>query len=530
MKNLKIYILALGAFSLTACSDSFLDSEPITTITDVNFYKTTADANKALIGCYDGLQRVWNDGVAMPILGEICSDNSFGGTGNADGLGYQAIEEFDISRSPSDVDLFNGNWKSYYKAIYRCNMLLGKLDQIDWKGDTQARTNTEAEARFIRGFLYFDMVRMWGNIPLVTVPTSENVPQSNPDEVYKVIAQDLKFAADSMTSVPYTAAWAAANDGRVTKWAAKSLLARVFMFYTGYYEKTDLVGLVTKAQALSGLEDVITGSGHGLLTDYANLWSAASLLNYAGEGNIETVYSIKYNYTSDYNGNGDGNQWMVMLGFRNVTAYPYSKGWGASTVDPKLWNEFSNTDTRKVASIISIVDEKMTPNLADSREYTGYIGKKYSPISNKAGKDTCEVLGGVNFQIGQFEDYVSIRYADVLLMAAELGSANAQDYFDQVRQRAYKANFAALTVSKDNILKERQLEFSGEGLRYWDILRQGVNTAASIVNETTTVLNGGEVATKVIKGDRLKITKGLQQIPNTQITLSNNVLVQNPGW
>ncbi|HEX7410703.1 MAG TPA: RagB/SusD family nutrient uptake outer membrane protein, partial [Bacteroidales bacterium] len=123
-----------------------------------------------------------------------------------------------------------------------------------------------------------------------------------------------------------------------------------------------------------------------------------------------------------------------------------------------------------------------------------------------------------------------IRYADVLLMAAELGSANAQSYFDQVRQRAYKDNFSALTVSKDNILKERRLEFSGEGIRYWDMLRQGITTAASIVNETATVLNGGEPATKIVKGDRLITTKGLQQIPKTQITLSNNVLVQNPGW
>lgn len=530
MKNIKIYILALGFFSLTACSKSFLDSEPITTITDVNFYKTTADANKALIGCYDGLQGVWSSGVALPVLAEIASDNCFGGTGNADGLGYQAIEEFDISRSTSDVDLFNGNWISYYKAIYRCNMLISKLDQIDWKGDATARLNTEAEARFLRGYMYFDMVRLWGNIPLITVPTSANVPQSNPDSVYTVIANDLKFAAANMNSAPYTAAWAAKNDGRVTKWAAKSLLARVFLYYTGYYEKADLVGKVSKAEALAGLEDVITQSGHSLLTDYPNLWPAASLTNYAGEGNKETIFSVKYNYTSDYNGNGDGNMWMVMLGLRNVTAYPYSKGWGACTVDPKLWNAFSPDDTRKVASIISIVDEKITPNITDQREYTGYIGKKYTPISNAAGKDLSEVLGAVNFQIGQYEDYVSIRYADVLLMASELESAHAQDYFDQVRQRAYKTKFVALAVSKDNILTERRLEFSGEGIRYWDILRQGITTAASIVNETATVLNGGITTTKIIKGDRLIITKGLQQIPKTQITLSNKVLVQNPGW
>jgi len=527
MKNLKIYILALGALSLTACSDTFLDSEPITTITDVNFYKTPADANKALIGCYDGLQRL--DGVAMPILSEICSDNSFGGTGNGDGLGYQAIEEFDKSRSPLDKDLFNSNWITYYKAIYRCNMLLSKLDQIDWKGDTEARVNTEAEAKFLRAYLYFDMARIWGSIPLITVATAENVPQSTPEEVYKVIAQDLKFAADSMISAPYTVGWAAANDGRVTKWAAKSLLARVYMFYTGYYEKTDLAGVVTKTQALAGLEDVITGSGYELLTNYANLWSPASLKDYAGEGNKETIFAIKYNYTSDYTGISDGNNWMVMMGFRNVTKYPYSKGWGACTIDPNLWAAFSANDTRKIASIISIVDENMTPDLADQREYTGYISKKYSPMSNKAGnKDTCEVLGAVNFQIGQYRDYVSIRYADVLLMAAELGSTNALTYLNAVRTRAGLT--AETAVTKDIILTERRLEFSGEGIRYWDMLRQGINTAASILDETATVTNGGVSTTKIISGAKFKITKGMQQIPSTQISLSKNVLVQNPGW
>jgi hypothetical protein len=374
------------------------------------------------------------------------------------------------------------------------------------------------------------MARIWGSVPLITVPTSENVPQSSPDSIYTIIAKDLKFAADNMTSDANSVTWSATNDGRVTKWAAKSLLARVYLFYTGYYEKPDLAGVVTKSQALAGLEDVITGGGYQLLSDYANLWPAASLTNYAGEGNKETVFAIKYNYTSDWSGNSDGNSWMVMFGLRNVTQYPYSKGWGACTVDPELWNAFDTDDTRRVASIISIEDEGLEPDKNDQREYTGYIGKKYSPLSDEAGKDLSEVLGGVSFMISQYEDYVSIRYADVLLMAAELGSANAQSYFDQVRQRAFKDKFVALPVTKENILNDRRLEFSGEGIRYWDVLRQGINTAAGIVNQTTTVLNGGEAVTKIVKGDRLIATKGLQQIPNTQITLSDYVLKQNPGW
>ena len=119
---------------------------------------------------------------------------------------------------------------------------------------------------------------------------------------------------------------------------------------------------------------------------------------------------------------------------------------------------------------------------------------------------------------------------DVLLMAAELGSSNAQTYFDQVRQRALKDNFVSLSVNQDNIMDERHLEFALEGVRYWDLLRQGVDVAASTIAETTELLSGGVPETKTIKAENIQATKGLQQIPNTQITLSDNVLKQNAGW
>jgi len=149
---------------------------------------------------------------------------------------------------------------------------------------------------------------------------------------------------------------------------------------------------------------------------------------------------------------------------------------------------------------------------------------------NKDGVDLPLTLGSEFWDISQFQDYVVLRYADVLLMAAELESGNAQTYFDNVRRRAYKENFASLPVNKDNILKERYLEFALEGIRYWDLLRQGIGTASGTIAETTTLLNGGVAGTKTIQAAKIQATKGLQQIPNTQITLSNNVLKQNAGW
>jgi hypothetical protein len=132
--------------------------------------------------------------------------------------------------------------------------------------------------------------------------------------------------------------------------------------------------------------------------------------------------------------------------------------------------------------------------------------------------------------IGQYEDYVSIRYADVLLMAAELGSANAQTYFDKVRQRAFGDNFSSVPVSQDNIMNERHLEFACEGIRYWDLLRTGVDNAAATIAESTMLLNGGTPTQKTITASKIQETKGLQQIPVNQITLSGGKLVQNAGW
>ncbi len=531
MKNLKIYIPIIALLSLVACKKSFLGTEDVTSATEQNFYKTPNDAWQALVGVYDGLQRAGSSGFGLAVVAtEVMSDNAFGATGNADGFGFQMMDEFDKLRSPSDQDMFGDNWNVYYKAIYRANMLLKNLDQVDWKGNDNLRKTYEAEARFVRAYLYFDMVRFWGNIPLVTQPTTENLPQAKPEDVYKQIAEDLKFAAANLPATSYTTQ-APATFGRVTKWAAEALIGRVFLYYTGYYSKPDLAGVVSKAEALTALEDVITNGGFGLVDNFAKLWPAASLNNYVGENNKETVFAIKYTYTSNWNGNVDGNHWLVMLGIRVQAIYPYGLGWGGATVNPKLWNAYSANDTRKTASIISIADENLDfKNKKDQREYTGYYIKKYTPMADAAGVSLAEKMGGVSFQISQFQDFVSIRYADVLLMAAELGSSNAQKYFDDVRKRAFGANFVQIPVSQANIMNERRLEFAGEGIRYWDLLRQGINLAASTIAESVTLENGGVATLKTISASKITETKGLSQIPNSQITLSNGVLKQNAGW
>lgn len=530
----KFIILLLTTYTFSACTKGWLDTNPITDLTEENFYANPSDAYTALVGCYDGLQIIWAEGVSLPVAAEVLSDNCFGGTGNADGFGYQMLDEFDRLRSPADQNIFGPNWEAYYQAIYRCNMLIGKMDDIEWGNEADLRPIYEAEARFIRAYLYFDMVRLWGNIPLLTEPSSESIPQAPAEEVYRLIATDLQYAITNLPATSY-AAQSVDYYGRVTKWAAEGLMARVFLYYTGYYNQPDLAGIVDRGTVLNYLEDVITNGGYSLVENFAHLWPA-SLENYAGEDNQETIFAIKYTYTSTYGsednpGNIDGNHWLVMLGIREQWSYPYGNGWGGATVNPSLWNAYSDADSRKAASIIAIQEEDINfTNQSRQREYTGYYNKKYTPLVDEEGNSIAVNRGGVNFQIGQFQDYVSIRYADILLMAAELGSANAQGYFDTVRQRAYGENFSPLAVTPTRIMQERRLEFALEGIRYWDLLRQGVNHAANAIAVNTTVLNGGQEVSKEISASKVNETQGLQQIPYNQINLSNGVLVQNMGW
>lgn len=572
MNKYKIYMLALGLAStgLASCTADFLDVESKVESTTGNFYRTEEDAYRALIGCYDGWQCV-STGLTVYMASEMMSDECFAGGGMADGRGNQVIDRFDQAQSPADLNLLESDWLNYYKAVYRCNELIAHEGQITWNSE-ETRGTYMGECHALRALCYFDMVRLWGNIPLFTEPVNENRPQASPDEVYNVIFNDLLYAAENIPASAYPKSDAANNDGHITQYAAKALLARVYLFYTGYYGKEPSVEGVTKVSVLQGLEDVIASGEYSLVPQFKNLWPAASTWwegdaasgymqqsTYAGRGNAETVLAQKFNYTSDYNGNNDGNRWLVNIGLRSVNLYwtPYGRGWGVCTVNPKMWVAYAAGDTRREASMVNLVSEGIAddPNYeagyTDQREYTGYIIKKYTPMSKWEQNETTgewaltdETTGlgsGGDYMISQYQDYIVMRYADVLLMAAELGSPNAQEYLNQVRKRAFtgedeegnltvSADYREVSATQTNIMNERMLEFAFEGQRYWDLLRQGVDYAASQIAGNTSVEDGGNPSNVSITASNIISKQGLMQIPGNQITLSNGVLKQNAGW
>lgn len=554
MKHNRLIAVALClALAMTSCGDGFLDVTSKTESTTGTSYKNENDVWRALIGCYDGWRQTSSDNLVGFYLGaEAMSYECFGATGKADARNYQAIDRFDISQSPADLNMYERDWENYYAAVYRCNELIAREEQVEWKETGSRRGTYMGECRAIRALLYFDMVRLWGNIPLFDAPVNENRPQADPSDVYTLIFDDLKYAMQNIPADAYPKANASDNDGHITKYAAQALFARAYLYYTGYYGAEP--ANATKAEALAAVEDVIGSGEYALVSEYRNLWPAASAGiaetgdmvtlkgTYAGDGNSETILAMKFTASQDYDGNNDGNHWQVMVGMRSINKPPYGKGWGALTVNPAFVAEFGSGDTRRSASVIDLAGEGITgddeyeASYNDQREYTGYAVKKYSPLCFADGTTASKDDGSGDFQISNHQDYVIIRYADVLLMAAELGSPNAQACFDEVRRRAYTSgttlspNYSPLAPTKDNIMRERRLEFAFESINYWDLLRQGVDYAAERLALETPVRSGGNPDVVKITADRIRATKGLSQIPYNQITLANGTLTQNPGW
>lgn len=560
--------MGLLTAGLTSCGEDFLDVQSKTEGTTGNFYTSESAASRALIGCYDGWQRTVSNGptFAFHYLSELCSDECFGGTGNNDARNSAVVDRFDIGEDNSQQNLHNTLWESYYAAIYRVNQLIVKENEIAWNSEA-SHGQLIGEARAMRGILYFDLVRLFENVPLLTEPSTENVPQANPDDVYALIFDDLKYASENIPADAYPKASSSTNDGRITCYAAKAMMARAYLFYTGVYGK-EPAG-VTKAEVLQGLEDIISSGEYALVPLYKNLWYCASttwegsdqtgwreVSTYAGEDNVENILTMKFNYTSDYNGNAGGNNAIQMFSIRGGTfKAPYGQGWGGATVPKNFVESFPAGDQRLTASVIDLEGEGIASTteyqsaINDQREYTGYFNKKYTARSGYHQSESSgswslthyyDGLMAGDFQISQPIGYTIMRYADVLLMAAELGSSNAQAYLNQVHNRAYATENAdgsintpnnSVAVTKDNIMEERRLEFAFEGIRYWDLLRQGVNVAAqAIVASGEKVLNGGNEGTVTFKADNIISKRGFQQIPLTQIQLSNGVLKQNAGW
>jgi hypothetical protein len=518
MKNIKIKFLTalLAIFALSACNEDFLDLKPLDVEVTTNFYSTEEEAYQALVAIYDVLTYQSTPGVSwMPFItvSDVLSDDTFAGGSDAnDGFEWDQLKNYQIETTNP---IPHAIWIKNYIGVYRANLFLEVIGDIDASEDFKKRTI--AEAKFLRAYFYLEQVRFFENIPLLTEtikgPSEYNQEQNTPEEVYNQIALDLVEAiADLPETVP------AAEAGRITKWAAQGLLARTYLFYNGVYGGDLTAGstAVNRAYVLQQLEDLIANSGHDLFEDYSDNFSLV------GEFGVESVFEISYGdsppwWDWDYVRGGNGNLAAQMQGPRVSGSQKWDRGWSYAPVSHKLY-QFMQDDPRLPYTIL--MEEVLDGTLTKGYQHTGYFSAKYSSDAEHWGSDG-------QFELNRTANHRVIRFSDVLLMAAELDSPNKQDYLDRVRDRV---GLESVPATIENILRERRLELSLEGIRYFDVLRRGLAFATQ--EFTYSGIRGPNYEGDQVIFDAAfnAATKGFLPIPQTEIDLSAGTFVQNDGY
>ena len=461
IKNNKFTLVALVLLTLGlySCTDKFLDEEENYLIDSEGYFNSEDDYYMALVGAYDLLQATYVNN----LLGEIASDNTLcGGESATDVVGFQQID--DMTHTPVNANL-RDIWNWMFAGVKRTNYFLEFQNNIEFDG----RVQMVAEVRFLRAYFHFELVKWFGGIPVKDYanalegggkrfsPGDEtSIPRYSVEEVYALIESDLIFAANNLD---YTTP----QVGRVTKGAAQALLGKAYLYQDKFSDAATVLG------------NLIDNGPYQLVDDYSEIFEND------GENGVESVFEVQY---SDGEGAGfdclqcsEGNVAVGFMGIRNHTGPTYDSGYSFNVPTQEAYDNFDNDDTRKDVSILDIVAwaEETEATYVEGYEHTGFYNRKYLPRKGDQN------IGDQN--LTNPNNYRAIRYADVLLMAAEannrgnLDETKALAYLNQVRERAFgdsshnsSATGAALT---DAILDERRHELLGEGHRFFDLVRTG---------------------------------------------------------
>ena len=448
-KQYNIFILVLLIF--VSCSKEFTELAPISERNADNFYKTASDMEVAVNAIYGTLKSNGAFNQSYWILQELRSDNTFwDGTGLA-----EEVTVFDRFNDISTSNITEDAWESSYLGISRANIVLNRIENIDM--DASLKSRLKGEALFLRSFYYYNLAVLFGNIPLIINETT-SVAEGNEHrqvtaaEVYNQIVTDL---IDAEAGLP---AKASATNGRATKGAAATLLAKVYL---------------TKGEASNAetaLRRVLT-YGYTLVNDYSLLWGVEN------EYNSESIFEVDFQGGLSNQGNQFTNQFHGILsqavtsGHRNIP-------------EQDLIDAYETGDLRFAASIDGVVNGVNTG-------YTIKFGTTNSYNDDDAPNN-----------------WPVFRYADVLLMLAEaIGESDeAYGFINQVRNRAGLAPIDATTPGTfvDKLLHERRVELAFENHRWPDLLR--MNKAESVMTAQGKNING----------------KFLYAIPQREIDLNSN--------
>lgn len=471
----------------TACEDDYIGRTPVYSIDSENYFNAEADYYNALIAAYDLLQTTYLNAM----LGEIASDNTLaGGESATDVIGFQQID--DMIHTPVNSNL-RDLWNWMFAGVNRAAYILEFKDKTEFEGKAQII----AEARFLRAYYNFELVKWFGPIPIkgdarFALGDETSLPRSPVNEVYAFIEADLMAAIPDLAVV-------APQEGRVTKGAAQALLGKAYL----YQEKNTLAATV--------LRQVIDATTYRLTDDFAGIFEQT------GENGPGAVFEVQY---SDAEGAGfgclqcsEGNVAVGFNGIRNHTGPVYDSGFSFNVPTRNAFEAYAPGDQRRDVAILDIDAwaAETGATFGIGNEHTGYYNRKY--IARKGDAN----IGDQN--LTNPNNYRAIRYADVLLMAAEALNKNgndelAREYLNQVRRRAFGDMDHDINSSgdalRDFILQERRLELMGEGHRFFDLVRTGA--AAGAID--------GFVASK----------HELFPVPFEEIQFANGNWAQNPGY
>tara|TARA_R110002124_G_scaffold112530_7_gene266700 strand:- start:1020 stop:2453 length:1434 start_codon:yes stop_codon:yes gene_type:complete len=477
MKQIKIVTLIALAMFVSSCEKTFLSPELTSGFNSESFYKTEAEIEAAVVNMYDGIQGVnalkitgstLNHGVQIEFyLTEMRSDNTR--TKSSEGEAAQ-FESYTVESTNGIVADY---YRSYYNIIYRANTILENLDAAS----ASAKAKFEAEAKFVRAYAYFNLVRLFGDVPLVDKVISPldketaftRVAKST---IYNLIVTDLQFAKDNLDDT---------YKDRASKAGAEGILAKVFLTLGRYGE----------AQSLC--ESIMNPSrGFSLQNNFKDI--------FYNEGNSEVIYSVGYLAGVNNDSQNFSAEWLNSVG----------RGSGVNYV---------TADARTAIDAMG-GNRKLFSYREDQGQAGQYQVVKYLPN----GDTNLGIPVTSSDPTSAGNDWIVLRYADVLLMhveailagGASTTSSNAINSFKQVRMRA-GINTPVTSITKMDLLNERRVELAFENQRLFDLVRFG--EAQNILGAFSTANGLGFSSTDL-----------LLPIPQVEIGLSNGKLSQNPGY
>lgn len=484
MKKIYISMFAVSAFFFSGCANDYLDVDQTESIStkDIELFNNDAGAATFVTSIYSKFLNWDMSSFGWIGLASITSDDADKGSSPGDtGSDKDVLDNLTYNSSnPSAESTFNAN----YDGINRCNQALDILPKLD-KADANLRARLAGEAKFLRAFMYFTLVKCYGGVPIVDHlpnPVSDEdkkmlLTRKTAAEVYTFIESDLN---DAIAALPNKSEYAADEKARASKGAAYALLAKVNLYQKKWQKVVDNCNLVT---------------GYSIEANYAKMFRLE------GENGAESIFEI----------NGVGS--VPAKGIEGYSASQGARGaggwgWGFNTPSQSLLDAYETGDVRKNATIIfrgtTLYDGRVVPSTVENPMYNF---KAYSSQYT----DGWETDANIKY----------LRYAEVILMKAEalneLGqTAQAIPLLNQIRNRAGLGVTTALTQAdvRTAIWKERRVELAFEFDRFFDLVRTGQAKAAFAIDGKTFTEGKNE----------------LFPIPDSFIRQANGLSVQNPGY